>query len=108
MFEAVEGLVEEHRALERRLADPEVHADQAVARRLNQRYAQLSQVVAAYAELHRVQDDLGAARELSAEDESFAAEAEQLTARRAQVEERLRHLLVPRDASDAKDALLEV
>ena len=108
MFEAVEGLVEEHRALEGRLADPSVHADQALARRLNQRYAELSQVVAAYAELHRVEDDLGAAQELAAEDEAFALEAEQLTARRAQVEERLRHLLVPREASDAKDALLEV
>ena len=108
MFETVEGLVEEHRALEQRLADPAVHADQALARTLNQRYAELSRVVAAYAELHRVQDDLGAAQELSAEDEAFAAEAEELTARRAHVEERLRHLLVPRDATDAKDALLEI
>ncbi len=108
MFEAVEGLVEEHRALERRLADPAVHTDQALVRRLNQRYAELTQVVGAYAELHRVEDDLGAAQELSAEDETFAAEAVELTARRTQVEERLRHLLVPRDASDAKDALLEI
>src|ERR671921_2567195 len=101
-------LVEEHRELERRLADPAVHADQALARRLNQRYAELSQVVGAYAELHRVEEDLDAARELSAEDEGFAAEAEELTTRRSQVEERLRHLLVPRDPSDAKDALLEI
>ena len=108
MFEAVEGLVEEHRALEQRLADPAVHSDQALARTLNQRYAELSQVVAAYAELHRIEDDLGAARELSAEDETFAVEAEELTARRGQVEERLRHLLVPRDPTDAKDALLEI
>ncbi len=108
MFEAVEGLVEEHRAIEQQLADPAVHADQALARRLNQRYAELSQVVGAYAELHRIEGDLQAARELSAEDEAFAAEAEQLTVRRAEVEERLRHLLVPRDAADAKDALLEI
>ena len=108
MFEAVAGLVEEHHALEQRLADPAVHADQALARRLNQRYAELSRVVAAYTELHRVEDDLGAARELATEDDTFVAEVEELTARRAQVEERLRHLLVPRDPSDAKDALLEI
>ncbi len=108
MFEAVDGLVEEHRALEQRLADPAVHADQSLARRLNQRYAELSRVVAAYTELHRVEDDLGAARELATEDETFAAEVVELTNRRGWLEERLRHLLVPRDPSDAKDALLEI
>ena len=108
MFEVVSQLAAEHAELETKLADPAVHADQSVVRPLNQRYAELSQVVGAYTELHRVEDDLDAARELSAEDEGFAAEAEELTARRSQVEERLRHLLVPRDPSDAKDALLEI
>ncbi len=42
MFEAVEGLREEHAELEPRLADPSVHADQGLAKRLNQRYAELS------------------------------------------------------------------
>ena len=32
MFEAVDGLLAEHAELERRLADPSVHADQALAR----------------------------------------------------------------------------
>ena len=45
MFEAVEGLVTEHRELEGRLADPAIHADQGLARRLNQRYAELSAIV---------------------------------------------------------------
>ena len=39
---------------------------------------------------------------------AFAEEAEALAERRAVVEEHLRHLLVPRDPNDAKDALLEV
>ena len=38
----------------------------------------------------------------------FAEEAETLAERRIVVEEHLRHLLVPRDPNDAKDALLEV
>ena len=41
MFEAVEGLVAEHAALEKQLAAPETHADQRLAKRLNQRYAEL-------------------------------------------------------------------
>ena len=42
------------------------------------------------------------------EDAAFAAEADELATRRAVVEERLQRQLVPRDPTDAKDALLEV
>ena len=42
MFEAVEELVGEHADLEKKLADPSVHADQANARKLNKRYAELT------------------------------------------------------------------
>src|SRR5690349_15362241 len=108
MFEAVDGLVAEHTELEQRLADPTVHADQALARRLGQRYAELTAVVRAYDEWRRVGDDLGAARELAAEDHAFAEEAQQLEERWAEVEDRLRQLLVPRDPSDGKDAILEI
>jgi peptide chain release factor 1 len=108
MFEAVEGLVEEHAELEHRLADPGIHADQSVARKLNQRYAELSAIVRTYREWQQLGDDIGAARELAAEDPSFAEEAQNLAVRREAAEERLRHLLVPRDPSDAKDAILEI
>ncbi len=49
----IDGLVAEHAELEQRLADPGVHADQALARRLNQRYAELTAVVRAYDEWRR-------------------------------------------------------
>jgi peptide chain release factor 1 len=112
MFEAVTGLVAEHAEIEQRLADPGIHADQGLAKRLNQRYAELSAIVRAYDEWQRLGEDIGAAQELAGEDpegeSGFALEAEQLQARRTTVEERLRHLLVPRDPTDAKDALLEI
>ncbi|MFZ5847054.1 MAG: peptide chain release factor 1 [Actinomycetota bacterium] len=108
MFEAVEGLVEEHAALEVRLADPSIHADPGLAKQLNQRYAELSAIVRAYREWQQLGDDIEAARELAAEDPSFADEAGALESRRETVEERLRHLLVPRDPSDSKDAILEI
>ena len=108
MFEAVDGLVAEHRELETRLADPTIHADQGLAKRLNQRYAELTAIVRTYADWQQLGDDIGAAQELASEDESFAEEAVQLAVRREAAEERLRHLLVPRDATDAKDAILEI
>ena len=48
MFESVEALVAEHAELERELARPGRHADRALARRLNQRYAALGPAVAAH------------------------------------------------------------
>ncbi|HET6698263.1 MAG TPA: PCRF domain-containing protein, partial [Nocardioidaceae bacterium] len=108
MFEAVEGLVAEHAELEQRLADPAVHADPGVVRRLNQRYAELSATVRAYREWQQLGDDVEAAHELAGEDPAFAEEADRLAARRVEAEERLRHLLVPRDPADAKDAIVEI
>lgn len=108
MFEAVEGLVEEHRELEGRLAAPETHADARLAKRLNQRYAELSAIIGAYRHWQQLGDDLEAARSLAAEDAAFAEEADQLVDQRVEAEERLRRLLVPRDATDDKDAILEV
>ncbi len=108
MFESVDALVEEHARLETQLGAPETHADQRLAKKLNQRYAELTSVVLAYRDWLQLGDDIEAARELGADDAAFAAEADELAARRAEVAERLQRLLVPRDPNDAKDALLEV
>src|SRR5689334_19081493 len=108
MFEAVEGLLAERAELETQLADPATHADQRLAKRLNQRYAEVVAITRAYDEWRQLGEDADAARELGSEDEAFADEAEQLLQRQATAEERLRHLLVPRDPADGKDAILEV
>jgi peptide chain release factor 1 len=108
MFEAVDALVDEHAQIEQRLADADVFSDPAKSRALNQRYAALSAVVRAYREWQGVLDDIGAARELAGEDPSFADEADRLDLHRLELEERLRHLLVPRDETDAKDAIVEI
>ncbi|MGZ5404575.1 MAG: PCRF domain-containing protein, partial [Nocardioides sp.] len=108
MFEAVEGLVSERHELEQRLADPATHSDQSLAKRLNQRYAEVSAIVRTWQEWRQLGDDVAAARELGSDDADFAAEAETLETRRDEASERLRHLLVPREAADGKDAILEV
>ncbi len=108
MFEHVEEMVAEHARLEEQLADPSVHADPAVARRLGRRYAELGPVVAAYRSWRSTVGDLAAAEELAREDPSFAAEAEQLAARRDALVEELTVLLVPRDPDDDRDVILEI
>ncbi len=108
MFEAVEALLTEHAELERQLADPAIHADQAMARRVGRRYADLQRVVAAYSAWRKTGDDLAAARELSAEDPDFAVEADRLEVEHEALAERLRFLLLPRDPLADKNVLLEV
>jgi peptide chain release factor 1 len=101
-------LLAEYGEVEKALADPAVHADAARARGLGRRFAALAPIVAVAAELDAARDDIGTARELSAEDPSFAAEAEALAARIEELEARLRQLLVPKDPNDSKDVILEI
>jgi peptide chain release factor 1 len=108
MFEGVEGLLGEHAELERRLSLPETHADARTAKKLNQRYAELTAIITTWREWQGTADDLAAARELAAEDPSFAGEVETIATQREVAEERLRRLLAPRDPADDKDALLEI
>jgi peptide chain release factor 1 len=108
MFEAVEELIGEHADLEKRLADPSVHADQANARKLNKRYAELTPIVGTYRTWKRTGEDIETAREFAADDPDFAAEAKSLEKQREGLTEKLRLLLVPRDPSDDKDVILEV
>ncbi len=102
------GLLAEYAQLEARLADPAIHADQAAARKVGRRFAELSPISKTAAELDRARADLAAARELAGEDPAFAEEADTLAEAIPGLEERLAELLMPRDPSDAKDVILEV
>ncbi|NES15633.1 MULTISPECIES: peptide chain release factor 1 [Micromonospora] len=106
--ERLAALLDEYADLERRLADPAIHADQATARRVGRRYAELVPLHKAAGELEQARADLAAARELAAEDPAFAAEAEAIAASLPVLEEKLAELLIPRDPHDAKDVIVEI
>ena len=105
---SLDALTAEYAELERALADPAVHADQAVARRLGRRYAELSRIVRTAADLDAARGNLAAARELSSEDASFAQEADELLTEVDGLESELAELLAPRDPDDGKDVIVEV
>lgn len=108
MFDSVDTLLAEHVELQTRLSDPDVHADQALARRLGRRYARLNGVVEAHRRWSRLTEDLDAARELAEEDSDFAEEAEQLRLQLDAAADRLLRMLIPRDENDARDVIIEV
>jgi peptide chain release factor 1 len=108
MLESLDELLAEHAELERRLADPALHGDQAQARSLGRRYAELARIVEAAREYRLVTGDLDTARELAGQDDSFAAEVAELAAREEELAGRLRRLLVPADPLDGKDVIVEI
>ena len=86
-------LVDEHAELERQLSQPETHADSRLAKKLNQRYAELTAIVTTWREWKQTAGDIEAARELGADDPDFAAEAERMVTHREELAERRRRLL---------------
>ncbi len=108
MFESVQGLLDEHAAIQAQLSDPAVYADQALARKLGRRSAQLQGIVEAYNRWRGLMDDLEAAKEMASEDAEFAAEVDEIEAKLPAAQEKLRRLLIPRDPDDARNVILEV
>ncbi len=108
MFESVQGLLDEHAAIQSQLSDPAVYADQALARKLGRRSAQLQGIVEAYNRWRGLMDDLEAAKEMASEDAEFAAEVDEIEAKLPAAQEKLRRLLIPRDPDDARNVILEV
>lgn len=108
MFESVATLLAEHEDLQTQLSDPAVHADAARAKKINRRYAELSQIKTAHENWQKSQDDLEAAREFAKDDESFAAEIPAMEEQVQLTQEKLRRLLIPRDPDDGRDVIMEI
>jgi len=106
--QAIDALLAEHAELERQLADPELHSNAANARKVGRRFAQLAPIVATHRKLETVRGDLEAARELAADDPSFADEVAELESRAEELDTQLTDMLAPRDPHDADDIVLEV
>src|SRR6185369_2651999 len=100
---AIDDILAEHAGLELQLADPSLHNDPAAARRVGKRFAELAPIMATHAKLVAARDDLDAARELAADDASFAAELPALEALVEELDVTLTDLLAPRDPHDGDD-----
>ena len=108
MLDSVAPLLAEHAELQVQLSDASVHANPALAKKLNRRYAELSAIVAAYNGLNNLTEDHAAAKELAKEDQAFAEEVPALEEKLVVGTERLRRLLIPRDPDDGRDVIMEI
>ena len=115
MWEAhVKELVGRHAALGQRLADPDVLADRQLLRQVAMEHAALAPIIEAAAQLEEVHTQLAGARVLveAGEDaelvELAQAEAEMLEAKAAELEARVRRLIIPEDPLADRAAVVEI
>ncbi len=114
MFEQMPAVCRRYEELSVRLSQPETVADSARFCKLMKEYHELAPVVEAYRAYETAQDHFAQAEALSAEasDPDFKQMIQQeLCENRqavAQREQELKVLLLPRDAGDGKDVILEI
>ena len=108
MVDSLAGLRAEHASLQEKLSDSAVHANPALAKKINRRYAELSAIMFAYESVRGLEDDLTAAKELAKEDDAFAEELPDLEKQFGEASEVLRRLLIPRDPDDGRDVIIEI
>ncbi len=108
MHDSLSGLRAEHASLQQQLSDSAVHANPALAKKLNRRYAELSAILQADDDVQKLEQDLIATKELAAEDAAFAEEIPNLEESLVVAKEKLRRLLIPRDPDDGRDVIMEI
>lgn len=95
------------------LGDPSVYGDQKRFKELSRRHKELEAIVLTYRKLNSIKEDIDSAREIiqiSEADELSAMEDElnSLESQQRNLEEELELLLLPRDANDGKNVILEI
>lgn len=108
MIDSIDQFVAEHGQLQAQLADPAVHQNPGLAKKLNRRYLELDRIVTTHRALQSLKDDLVATQELAGEDEALAEEIPALEQRIHDTEAKLRSLLIPRDPDDGRDVIMEI
>jgi peptide chain release factor 1 len=117
-LERLAGLEGEYETVLVQLSDPAVISDQRRLRQVSRRHKELEPVVAAYRDYQAAADDLATAQELleqldhSAGDrddrELLRQEIEGAEERMAELDERLKVLLLPKDPNDGKNVIVEI
>jgi len=114
MFDKLESIDARYREVERQIADPEVMKDMKRYRELMQEYSQLQETVEEYNHYKQVAQEVEDAQAMLDEEQdsemrSMAMEElEELENEKAECEDRLKRLLIPKDPLDGKNIIVEI
>ncbi len=113
MLKKLDEIVTKYEKLEAQLADPAVLADRKAYQAITKEHSDLQELVETYNHFKRIIDQIAdnedLLREPDAEMRELAREElESLRIERNRLEEKLKHLLLPKDPNDVKNVILEV
>ena len=111
MLDKLRILKNQYEQLQRRMEEPETYSDPALYARCEREARELAPIVEAYCEYERAEEDMRAALELmdDAEMRELAQEEyAEAKARMAELSEKMKLLLLPKDPNDAKNVIMEI
>src|SRR5262245_45807913 len=114
MFEKLEAIEKTYEELTQQMTDPGVIGDQARYSKVAKQHRDLEPIVEKYRELCRLDREIAGTKEIlrDTEEEEMrelaAAELPEIEERRAEVENELKILLLPKDPNDDKNVIIEV
>jgi peptide chain release factor 1 len=113
MIEKLEAIVERYHYLEEKLSDPSIISDQKQFAKINKEYKDLNEIVSTTKEYQMVISNLENAKLMQKDPdpemrEIASAEEAILNQEKADLEEKIKWLLVPRDPEDERDIILEI
>ncbi len=115
MFEKLAQIEKSYEELTEQISSPEIMSDMKAYAKTMKQHRSLGEIVEKYREVRKMQDDLAGAKELvaAADDddemrEMAQAEAAEIEEKLPAAEEALKFLLLPKDANDEKNVILEI
>ena len=114
MIDRLEGIARRYREIEHEMARPEVAVDHEQLTRLAREQRSLREIVEAYDAYRRARNEMDSARELLRHEkdaemqEYLRSEERRAQERLAELEEKLKVLLLPKDPNDEKDVVVEI
>lgn len=114
MFENIQTLDEKYEELNRMMADPDVLANPQELKKAAKARADLEDVVLAWREYTRIEEELSEAKDMLNEDldEEMATlakdEVKALSEMLSEMEEKINRLLLPKDPNDERNVIMEI
>ena len=111
MLDKLRILKNQYEQLQRRMEEPETYSNPALYARCEREARELAPIVGAYCEYERAEEDMRAALELMDDAEMREPAQEEYAeakARMAELSEKMKLLLLPKDPNDAKNVIMEI
>ena len=111
MLDKLDAIVDRYYYLEEQMADPSVISDMSRYKKVSKEYKDLKAIVEVFQEYKEVLGNIETSQEMLSDPdmkEMAAEELEELRPQRAELEEKLKFLLIPKDPEDEKDVIFEI